>query len=484
MRNIFVHATVSPFDKHLVENKVAKAFIREANESREPNAVNHVNKHDYFSWLLSLPKAYRREAKTNITDDNWIYPVSVDMNQILDVESEFWTDLKTRFEPLPDKNIIVSISEKAALMLNGQTFDKFFNHSEYSPCISDIWECGPQFEIDLDLETSLPIWANFTEKCLRYLVPTEVYRNSRFYIKCNSSDDFGIYLQKQGIEFQPIGVEFFLFDTFKQCGIASPKAGKLMDWEDALDDKSMTTDEILELIWTDDKQYNAMWLNRMPKEHRVHALVKANKRDLLDDMIWSCGWDEDTNPPPEDDKKTQKLLSIMPKQAELEPHSNRADGHPLNAKHDRAFNLKWLLESKINIVAESQARDILIDMTPPPPVRFLTEKIFKPLAYGMPLMVIGNKNSLHRLRELGFKTFPEWFDESYDTLDNYTQRTDAMLDSYEKFLSEEHSIDEIRDTLEHNFNRINDRFWIMSRMVDPIRIMWDAIELKREAMET
>ena len=54
-----------------------------------------------------------------------------------------------------------------------------------------------------------------------------------------------------------------------------------------------------------------------------------------------------------------------------------------------------------------------------------------------------------------------------------------MLDSYEKFLSEEHSIDEIRDTLEHNFNRINDRFWIMSRMVDPIRIMWDSIELKQ-----
>mgnify|MGYP003633382162 FL=1 len=483
MRNIFVHATVNPMDKHLVEKQVATAFIREASIYGDPNVVSHVNKHDYFSWLLSLPYGYRREVKTNITEENWIFPVSVDLNHILDVESEFWTDLRQRFEPLPDKNIIVSISEKAALMLNGTAFDKFFNHSEYSPCISDIWECGPQMNIDLDHETSLPIWKNFTEKCLRYLMPAETYKHSRFYIKCNSSDEFGVYLQKQGIDFEPIALEYFLYDTFKQCSISSPKAGKLMDWEDALDDEKMTTEEILNLIWTDDKQYNAMWLNRMPKEHRVQALVKANMRDLLDDMIWSCGWEEDTPKPPETDKKTNKLLTKMPKQAEHEPHSNRADGHPLNAKHDRAFNLKWLLESRVNIVAESQARDILLQMEPPQPVRFLTEKIFKPMAYGMPCMVIGNKNSLQRLRELGFKTFPEWFDESYDTLDNYSQRTEAMLDSYEKFLSEEHSIEEIRGSLEHNFNRITDRFWVMSRMVDPIRIMWDAIELKREVFK-
>ena len=59
-----------------------------------------------------------------------------------------------------------------------------------------------------------------------------------------------------------------------------------------------------------------------------------------------------------------------------------------------------------------------------------------------------------------------------------------MLDSYEKFLSEEHSIEEIRDALEHNFNRISDRFWIMSRIVDPIRIIWDEIEIKRSTRES
>ena len=68
MRNIFVNAIVDPTDHKLVEKKVAKAFISESHNVQEQNVVDYVNKHDYFSWLLRLPKPYRREAKTNLTD--------------------------------------------------------------------------------------------------------------------------------------------------------------------------------------------------------------------------------------------------------------------------------------------------------------------------------------------------------------------------------------------------------------------------------
>ena len=122
---------------------------------------------------------------------------------------------------------------------------------------------------------------------------------------------------------------------------------------------------------------------------------------------------------------------------------------------------------------------MIIEMDPHHPVRFLTEKTFKPMSYGMPFMIFGNRHSLKRVRDLGFKTFPEWFDESYDELGNFSQRLEAMLDAYEKFLSEDHTIEEILPALQHNYQRISDRFWIMSRMVDPIRIMWDKIEDKK-----
>ncbi len=479
MRNIFVHAVVNPNDKNLVEKHIAKAFIKESHTHKEYNVEDYVNKHDYFSWILKLPQSYRREVKTNITEENFLYPVSVDINLIIDVQSEFWTELRKRFEPLPDRNIIVSISEKAALMLNNNAFNKFFNHPEFSPCVSDIWECGPQNEL-MDYDTNF-VWDNFVEKCKRFLMPDDQYKNKRFYIKCNSHPDYEVFLKKQGVLFDPIPIEYFLFDTFRQCGVASPE--NKMDWREALDDEMLTTEEKMELVWTDDKPYNALWLNRVPKGHRIFSLVEANLRDLLDDMVWSCGWEEDTPTPPEVDDKTMKFLDLLPKMAQNEPHENQQDG-PIRAKHDRKFNFQWLLDCRVNIVSESQARDIIIEMDPPQPVRFLTEKTFKPMAYGMPFMIFGNKNSLQRVRELGFKTFPEWFDESYDEEQNFTLRLHAMLDSYEKFLSEEHSIEEIRDSLEHNFNRISDRFWVMSRIVDPIRIMWDKIEIKKASQES
>ena len=74
--------------------------------------------------------------------------------------------------------------------------------------------------------------------------------------------------------------------------------------------------------------------------------------------------------------------------AENEPRDNQQDG-PIRAKHDRKFNFQWLIDCKVNIVSESQARDIIIEMDPAQPVRFLTEKTFKPMAYGMPFMIFG-----------------------------------------------------------------------------------------------
>jgi hypothetical protein len=98
------------------------------------------------------------------------------------------------------------------------------------------------------------------------------------------------------------------------------------------------------------------------------------------------------------------------------------------------------------------------------------------MAWGMPFLFVGNQHSLQRIRDLGFKTFPEWFDESYDELENYNLRIQGMFDAYEKFLSEKHSIDEIKKSLEHNFNMIHDSYWVSSRLVDPMRIIIDRID--------
>jgi hypothetical protein len=480
MKNIFVNATVDIQDPNLVEKAIAKGFLKEIQENRVDNPHNYINKHDYLNWILTLPKPFRREIKTNITTDNYIYPVSVPIQHIIDVESEFWIDLIKTHEPIVDKNIVVTISEKAALCLNGQTFDRFFNHPEFSPCISDLWECSPQNEL-IGFKSN-EVWDQFVEKCNRHLVPSEKYKNKRFLIKCNSDEDYTVFLYKYGIEFDVIPIEYFLYDTYINCGIKSPNARSMMDSAGALDDQELSTEEIMDLIWTDDKKYTALFLNRYPKEHRLRALIEAERRDLLKDMNWSCGFFDDTIYPGEDDNATLDVRAMLPKQADDEPYDNVSSG-PIMCKHDRKFNLQWLIDCKINLISESQVRDVLIELDPPHPVRFLTEKSFKPMSYGMPFLLMGARHSLQRLRDIGFKTFPEWFDESYDDEENFNLRMAKMFDALEKFLSEDHSIEEIKDALEHNFNRVHDRFWIMSRMVDPIRIMVDAIENKREAVD-
>lgn len=58
---------------------------------------------------------------------------------------------------------------------------------------------------------------------------------------------------------------------------------------------------------------------------------------------------------------------------------------------------------------------------------FFTEKIFKPFAYGHPFMVHSSAGALRLLRQLGFETFPEIFDESYDGIESPQQRFDHIL---------------------------------------------------------
>jgi hypothetical protein len=45
---------------------------------------------------------------------------------------------------------------------------------------------------------------------------------------------------------------------------------------------------------------------------------------------------------------------------------------------------------------------------------FVTEKIWKPIIAQQPFVVHGNHLYLQKLREMGFKTFGQYFDESYD----------------------------------------------------------------------
>ena len=58
---------------------------------------------------------------------------------------------------------------------------------------------------------------------------------------------------------------------------------------------------------------------------------------------------------------------------------------------------------------------------------FLTEKTFKPIKYGQPFVIVGAPGSLAALRKLGYRTFDHAIDNSYDTIQNNTQRWQQTL---------------------------------------------------------
>lgn len=58
--------------------------------------------------------------------------------------------------------------------------------------------------------------------------------------------------------------------------------------------------------------------------------------------------------------------------------------------------------------------------------QFFTEKTFKPMFMGMPLLIWGTAGMNHKLKEIGFKTYEGWFDLSFDR-ETKTERRMKLL---------------------------------------------------------
>jgi len=82
---------------------------------------------------------------------------------------------------------------------------------------------------------------------------------------------------------------------------------------------------------------------------------------------------------------------------------------------------------------------------------FLTEKTFKPIKHGQLFFVAGAVGSLQALRDLGYRTFDNMLDNSYDTIVDNTQRWKKLCDSVQQA---RHQLDirfeACRQDIEHN----------------------------------
>lgn len=91
---------------------------------------------------------------------------------------------------------------------------------------------------------------------------------------------------------------------------------------------------------------------------------------------------------------------------------------------------------------------------------YLSEKVMKPLAYGHPFLLFCSVGALVNLKELGFETFGDIFDESYDQIQNPRIRFEHLLREVRRICTVDNAI--LADitarktpTLQHNHNH----FW-------------------------
>jgi hypothetical protein len=113
----------------------------------------------------------------------------------------------------------------------------------------------------------------------------------------------------------------------------------------------------------------------------------------------------------------------------------------------RRFNDQICLDTFVTVVSEAHCGDSSNTM-------FISEKTYKVIACRQPFIIMGNKDTLKKLRETGYKTFDGFIDESYDSLPTF-ERMEAIIESLKKIISIEDKLSwfkSMEEIVEHNYN--------------------------------
>lgn len=167
-------------------------------------------------------------------------------------------------------------------------------------------------------------------------------------------------------------------------------------------------------------------LNRLHKSWRATAMADLQRHSVLDNSYWSyCESGElgAENPIEIDSidglaEATQKFLAAAPYFSDELNQSERN-----NHSHTEA---KYYSNSYCNIVMETHFDADQSGGT------FLTEKTFKPIKHGQLFFVAGPAGSLQALRDLGYRTFDNVLDNTYDRIEDNTQRWRKLCDAIQQ----------------------------------------------------
>ena len=185
------------------------------------------------------------------------------------------------------------------------------------------------------------------------------------------------------------------------------------------------------------KSYDFLYLNKQPRAHRIHLYNQMLAVDALKKSLYTY--------------RMEKINKLLPPQYEIPEFK---DAYPSYGYDQTIYSLPYN-HSNISLVTETLADDPNSGGYP----YFLTEKIWKPIICQQPFIVYGQRGYLKCLREMGFKTFSNVWDESYDDEKDCLKRGNMIanlarslldIDSKKLYL-------ETKDVRSHNLKIFSDK---------------------------
>ncbi len=244
------------------------------------------------------------------------------------------------------------------------------------------------------------------------------------------------------------------------------------------------------------RDYYFLSYNRNPKEHRRIFCTLLYKNNLLDKMNYSIGhghheesdkgeWShlKDTS---WRDPIYFKWISNQLWFDLLSDYIELVKKLPIFCSDDHIDDMNKSIDYGIQVVDNHYKNSYIHIVTESAyweKVMFFTEKTFKPIAYFQPFIMVGNPGMLKKLRELGYKTFSPFIDESYDLEENHELRMKMIIEEIRKLNSK--TVNEIHEfywnlseILEHNFKTLFDKKWSITHTFI-FETLWNHLDDKK-----
>lgn len=211
--------------------------------------------------------------------------------------------------------------------------------------------------------------------------------------------------------------------------------------------------------------------NRIHKPHRMYFLLRIRELGILDNNLISCAkiMDGETF-----EEHIEWIVADKQEYKDIYDKYNLVDSEKLRTEANGFMNeLPLVLDvedfqqngcfyddtvwSSASFYQNS-FMSVLTESSAIGPGCYISEVVFKAIVFMHPFMIIGQPRTLEVLREWGFDTFDDVFDNSYDLEEDMFKRTEMVIEQMEvinKLTPEQLAVKtlELKDRLVYNKNR-------------------------------